>query len=82
MVLAGSKAALASLLLLCSVYSASAQYAVSVTFASNNGLTGTALSCAQSGGNALFSTSGAFAWRTLLVQSSFYRRRSCGVDGR
>jgi hypothetical protein len=57
-----SKAALAALVLLCSaVGSARAQYAVSFAFVagSSTGLTGAALTCAQGGGNALFSSSGA-----------------------
>jgi hypothetical protein len=69
-----SKAALAALVLLCSaVGSAHAQYAVSFAFVSSTGLTGAALTCAQGGGNALFSGSG--APRRGRAVLSFVRRR-------
>ena len=67
MVLTDSKAALAALLLLCSAASASAQFGLSFTYVANSatGLSGNALSCAQGGGNALFSNPGALALRSL-----------------
>ena len=76
--LSSSQAALAALLLLCSACSVSAQeptpaYGVSFTFVagSSTGLTGSALTCAQGGGSALFGPKGALHGAALTSFCAF-----------